>query len=81
MSEWKNRIRVRRIEVELTRLEADVHDGVVVTYSDLGVLAVGPGDVAITVDALAAWDALIELVDGAGVDATWSALIALPRAA
>ena len=69
--------RTRRIEVELARLE--VEDRIYVLATGRGVRVAGPGDAFIERDSLAAWDALIELPDGAGADEAWSALLRCPR--
>lgn len=74
---WKNRIRARHIEAELARLEAQ--DRFYVTATERGVRIAGLSDSSVERDSLAAWDALIELPDGAGADAAWGALLRCPR--
>lgn len=68
-------IRSRYVAAELERIEADMAvgptgNGVCVYMSPLDVR---------TVDGLAALGLLIELPDGAGTQAAWSALLTLPE--
>lgn len=74
---WKNRIRAKFIEDEIGRLEADENEGIRVAATERGAIFVGPGGKTIERDALAAWDALIELPAASGVKATWDALASL----
>lgn len=71
----RNEIRGERVSAEIRRLGADV----VVGWADRGVLLVPVDERARLVDGLAALGLLIELPDGAGTQAAWSALLTLPE--